>query len=755
MTSRPTPRLLLGFTPQFVLALVGLALSAAQAFAAPDAIDWTYCRGQAFDGSSPETGLIDNWNPRGGKGSNVAWMREDLGSRSTPVVMDGRLYTILRADPGTKIEGERVVCLDAKTGETIWENKFNVYLSDVPDTRVGWSSVTGDPETGLVYALGVCGHFQCIDGKTGDTVWKVPLHERFGLLSTYGGRTNFPIICDDLVIVSSIVIGWGDMAKPAHRFIGFDKKSGEVVWFNGTRDLPYDTTYSAPTLTVIDGQKTLVFGSGDGSIWGLQPRTGNHLWHYPISRRGVNAPPLVTDGVIYAGHSEENVTGTQMGALAALNVSGAKGALEKSNVNWQITEMMAGKSAPLKVGDTLWVFDDRAKLHVLNAETGKPIARRPLRLGTMMRSSPLYADGKVYALTANGRWYILKPDPKFGAKIVKKGRLPSGHESHGSPICSHGRIYVPTTGALYCLLDESKTPGVGEIKQLPREPDVSADTEPAHLQIVPAEVLMKPGQKQKFTARLFNAHGQLLGTTEAKFEVDGPGEISADGQFTSASDGHVATYIKAAAKGLKGSARIRVVPNLPWHFDFEATKIDAAKKSGQPPISWVGARYRHVVRDLEGNKAMVKISTIPKGTRSRSWMGHSDLSNYTIQADVRGSEVDGKLPDIGLIAQGYTLDLQGATQALQIRTWVTQRRMAQTIDFPWQPNKWYTMKFRAAVEGKQALLKGKVWPRDEKEPEEWSVIATDDSPNLSGSPGLFGNAKDAELFLDNIHVTAN
>lgn len=732
-----------------------LLASGPQVFGQADRLDWTYCRGPAFDSSSPETGLVDDWNPKGGAGSNVAWMREDLGSRSTPIVMNGRLYTILRADPGTKIEGERVVCLDAKTGDTIWENKFNVYLSDVPDTRVGWSSVTGDPETGYVYALGVCGHFQCLDGKTGKAIWKVPLHERFGLLSTYGGRTNFPIISDDLVIISSIVIGWGDMAKPAHRFIGFDKKTGEVVWFNGTRDLPYDTTYSAPTITAIGGQKTLVFGSGDGSIWGLQPRTGNHIWHYPISRRGVNAPPLVADGIVYAGHSEENVTGTQMGALAALKVSGVQGALEKSNVNWQNMEMMAGKTAPLMVDDTLWIFDDRAKLHVLKADTGKPITRRPIRLGTMMRSSPLYADGKVYAITANGRWYILKPDAKRGAKILKKGRLPNGHESHGAPICSHGRIYVPTTGALYCLVDESKTPGAGPSVELPKEADVAEDQTPTHLQIVPAEVLMRPGKKQDFTARLFNSRGQLLGETDANFEVEGPGSISDGGSFTASEDGHTASYITATAKGLTGSARIRIVPDLPWHFDFEATKIDPAKKAGQPPISWVGARYRHVVRDIDGNKAMVKISTIPKGTRSRSWMGHSDLSNYTIQADVRGKMVDGKLPDIGLIAQGYAIDLQGANQALQIRTWVTQRRMAKTIDFPWNADTWYTMKLMASVEGDTAILKGKIWPRDEKEPTEWTLEATDDSPNRSGSPGLFGNAKDAELYVDNIHVTAN
>ena len=153
---------------------------------------------------------------------------------------------------------------------------------------------------------------------------------------------------------------------------------------------------------------------------------------------------------------------------------------------------------------------------------------------------------------------------------------------------------------------------------------------------------------------------------------------------------------------------------------------------------------------------MTKITTIPKGTRSRCWFGQSDLSDYTIQADVRGDMKDGKLPDIGLIAQGYTFDLQGEHQALQIRSWDPQLlRMAQTVDFAWQPHRWYTMKFQATVVDDRAVLRGKVWPRGETEPADWMLEATDDRPVRSGSPGLFGNAKDAEIYLDNVNVTAN
>jgi hypothetical protein len=152
---------------------------------------------------------------------------------------------------------------------------------------------------------------------------------------------------------------------------------------------------------------------------------------------------------------------------------------------------------------------------------------------------------------------------------------------------------------------------------------------------------------------------------------------------------------------------------------------------------------------------MMKITTIPKGMRSQGWMGPVDVHDYTIEADVYASEKEQRLPDIGLVGQRYTLDMMGASQQLQIRTWTPQLRMAQTVPFQWQPRIWYRMKFRTAVEDGKAVLKGKVWERDKPEPENWTVEADDPSPNLTGSPGVFGNAKDAELFYDNIKVYPN
>ena len=54
-----------------------------------------------------------------------------------------------------------------------------------------------------------------------------------------------------------------------------------------------------------------------------------------------------------------------------------------------------------------------------------------------------------------------------------------------------------------------------------------------------------------------------------------------------------------------------------------------------------------------------------------------------------------------------------------------------------------------------ATVHGKIWPRGEKEPEDWMLKIVDKSPNLRGTPAIFGNSADAEIYLDNLTVKSN
>ena len=742
--------------------------------------DWPLWRGPTSNGISEETGLIDSWDPKGGPDSHLLWKSEKLAGRSTPIVMAGKLYVIVRDQPGSETEGEKIVCADAATGEVVWEHRFNVYLSDVPDTRVGWSSVVGDPETGLVYALGVCGYFCCLNGETGNVVWDRSLHEELGLLSTYGGRTNFPLIHEDTVIVSAVVIGWGDtpkwglLAKPAHRFMSFDKATGELRWLSGTRLIPYDTTYSTPVPATLADQRSLVFGSGDGAVWAMQPGTGKMLWKHQLSRRGLNVSPVIdSDGHVYTGHSEENIVGSTMGAFVAIDGNLLPDETTKGKARdltetplWKSYQVMTGKSSPLVIDGRVYAITDSAKLMVWDTETGEEIERKAL--GRVMRSSPVYADGKIYACTRGGRWWVLRPSADGKIEVVHRLTL-RGEQVDASPIVAGGRVYLTTSDTMYCLADpEAEPPAAAEAK--PATPHEVHDKRIAQAHLVPYDAILAPGEKRPYRVRLFNKGGDFIREAvpeKVSFGVAGPGKVTSDGVYEApAKSGHQTVIVLCEIAGISAEARLRIVPLLPWKFDFEG--------KNPVPLTWVGGRIRYVPRESEdGNHYLAKPTELPTrpgkpttklGTRSRMWMGPHTLSNYTVQADIQlqksvaGEAKIVKLPTAGLINSRYTFALFGPSNEARLYSWCTHDKRTQAVTpMDLKAGVWYRMKLSVVPkpEEKACVVQAKVWCRGKAEPGAWTLEFTDRAPNLQGSPGLFGDAKEAEFYVDNLMVTPN
>src|SRR6185503_18138745 len=192
-----------------------LFIPATGTFAGSDWPDW---RGPARDGHSAENGLPTRWSP---KGENLVW-KAAHGGRSAPIVMGGRVFLFNTAGEGESMQ-ERVMCLNADTGKLLWERRLNVYESDVPPRRIAWSSPVGDPTTGNVYVFGACNELTALSND-GKILWSRSLTEEFGAWTTHGGRTVSPIIEGDLVIVSTVTDGWGDLAQRRHRYYAFDKR---------------------------------------------------------------------------------------------------------------------------------------------------------------------------------------------------------------------------------------------------------------------------------------------------------------------------------------------------------------------------------------------------------------------------------------------------------------------------------------------------------------------------------------------------
>jgi outer membrane protein assembly factor BamB len=570
--------------------------------------DWYQWRGPEANGISRDKNLPDTWSP---KGENVIWSKEEYASRSTPITYDGKLYLVTRYKPETTEEGEQLVCLNAATGELLWSSHHNVYLSDAPAERVGWSSPIADPKTGNIYWLGLGCQFVCLNGQTGDVIWEHAMSEEYGMLSTYGGRTNFPVVFDDLVIISGVMTQWGEHAVPAHRFVAFDKRTGAAVWFSSTRPRPEDTTYSTPFLTTFNGQAAMVFGGGDGFMYAMQPRTGKVIWQYDCSNRGINTPPLVVDGSVYCGHREQNSADTRiLGAIFALRGEQASGEIKEDELKWKIPGRSVEGSQPLLVDGRLYVIEDGGTLVVINPETGeiiqeKKLGRRP--------GSLVYGDGKLYCCEQTGNFWVLEPVEE-GVKELARVRMKSGEEILAAPIISHGRIYVTTSKALYCIGKADAEVTADALPAGPQEAPSADDQDIAHIQLAPVEAMLAPGQTTPYQVRAYNKRGQFLKLVDAEFSVEGGGEIAANGQYTAPADAaHQAVKITAKSGDLTSVARVRVIPPLPWKFDFADKAV---------PVTWIGAAYRHQPKEIDGKPCWSKSARFPKGlAANRGWAG--------------------------------------------------------------------------------------------------------------------------------------
>jgi outer membrane protein assembly factor BamB len=703
--------------------------------------DWTEWRGPARDGISSEKGLPPSWSP---SGQNLAW-KAPYGGRSAPIVMNGRVYLQNTAEKGA-MEQERIMCFDADTGKLLWQHRFNVYLSDVPPHRVGWASPVGDPATGNVYAFGVGGTLVGLS-RDGKVVWERSLGEDFGLLTTHGGRTVSPLVDGDLVIVSGVTFQWGQHARGAHRFIAFDKRTGETVWVSAPGGRPYDTTYAAPIIVNVNGTRLLIQGASDGVVHAIKPQTGEPVWKYEISKRGLNTGTVVIGTTAILTHSEENLNSSEMGMMTAVDAT-AKGDIKKEQVKWTTYGWQGGFSSPVVDGDRIYQIDNSANIAAFDGNTGKQLWLK--NLGTIQKASPVLADGKLYVGTENGKFFILKPSAT-GCEILDEDQL--GTEALpeaiiGSVAISNGRIYMVSDSNLYCIGKKhaSSNPSA------PVEGIPNPNRQATYLQVVPTELILKPGDKVNFRVRLFDEHGVFIREdSSATWSLDQLKGTVGNGQFVVANDAiQQAGLVKATVGNLTGSASVRVFPPLPWTENFDSMSVNTL------PPTWVNATLKFTVRELNGNKVLVKTT---EGSsllsRARAYFGPSDLSNYTVEADISATQKRRQQGDGGVIAQRYALVLYGNSQMLHLEPWQPETKRTVSIPFEWKPDTWYRMKLEVQnlPDGK-VRARGKAWLASEAEPAAWMVERIDPIPNRQGTPGIFGSAL-AELYFDNIKVYRN
>ncbi len=517
---------------RLMVVLAGLGIAQAKA------ADWANWRGPTQNGVSYETGL-----PASCK--DVLW-RAPYGGRSTPVIVNGRVFGIDLAGEGV-MEQERVFAVDLATGKLVWEHRQNVFHTDVPDTRVGWASLVADPETGYVYANGVGGMFLCFD-RDGRQIWSRSLTELYGRISGFGGRTHTPIIDEDRVVISFLNSSFGAHAVGAHRYLAMNKRTGEIVWWAAPGGKPEDTTYSTPVTAVVDGQRLLIGANADGAVYAMNARTGEKVWGFRLSQRGINSNVVVDGYRVYAAHCDENWDSIAMGRVVAIDARGA-GDITKTHELWRCDGLEVGYSSPLVHGGRLYAVTNSGVLVCLDANTGTEIWRQPV--GRVGKGSPVWADGKIYVTTAEGRLTILEDGGNRARQIDKVAFGTESHgpaEAFGSPAVSDGRVVLFNSREMVCLGTKDAKRQEVKLPASPAESPADSHSPLAHLQVRPAEVLLRPGQAVHFAAAALDKLGRPLDPARVEWSFTGPGgKVEADGTFR-ASERHAGSIGELTAR---------------------------------------------------------------------------------------------------------------------------------------------------------------------------------------------------------------
>ena len=230
------------------VAIIGLIALACALPAAAD--DWPHWRGPTRSDISGESSRFDEgaWPP-----GDPAWTASVGEGGSSPVAAAGCVYTL-----GWRDGSEHLECRDLPSGALHWTQSYSAprhgrhHAGDEAHYSGPSATPEFDPQTGLLYTLGIDGDLNCWDvGHAGARVWGLNLYEAFGAgrrPDVGGGQRDYGYTCAPLALGEALVVEAG---SPQGTLIALDRRTGERLWASECRDSAGHTGGMVP-LTVED-----------------------------------------------------------------------------------------------------------------------------------------------------------------------------------------------------------------------------------------------------------------------------------------------------------------------------------------------------------------------------------------------------------------------------------------------------------------------------------------------------------------------
>lgn len=739
-----------------------------------DVTGWLNWRGPNQNGTSDESNLPDSWKPGA---DNQLW-KYDLNGAGAPVIADGKLYIFgygqFGDDPAQDVK-ETLLCLDANTGEKIWEKRFNDYISDVVYNRYGVGSPVIDAKTGNVYlqtSNGRCVAFTA----DGEPLWEISLIEKLARLTFPNGRTGSPAVFENLVIFHCVTANWGRTGPARDRFYAFDKVTGELVWYSSPGVRPVDSSFCMPVFATLGDQAVFYAGTGCGNVVCVNARTGAPVWRFQLSQGGINSQVvLYGDDKLIALHGKENIDATAKGRLVCLKIPTEypkeQIVLDPSVELWRNDEHIGFTSSPILVKDRVYTTNFTGELISVDAATGKTLWHEK-QAPDQIHASPAYGDGKIYAPWFEGSFVVTKPSDEK-AEVLSHADIKAddgtGVKCLAAPTIWAGKVYLSTRDGLYCFGNKD---GKFTAASPTKAPASDPETEVTQLQVIPAEFAITPGQKQEFEVWILSKSGKRLTrvkdklswekfvppTAKVKAEVDAALDTKT-GTLTADKDAKIsAGALKVTFdNGLTGTTRGRVHAGIGYAEDFEAVDLKmefAGEKVNFPPLAWLGARIKWHVLEKDDSKVIANRLDNLLFQRTMNFFGDPELKDYTLEADVMTDGNRRLKSTVGLVNQRYLVTIVGNQNSLEVSS--NHERVKQAVKFPVKANTWYHLKthVKANADG-SGEVRAKAWARGEDEPADWTIKVPVKEVHPKGAPGVFAFSPQAQkrVYIDNIKLS--
>jgi len=384
--------------------------------------DWPQWRGQRRDAVSDETGLLDTWPEAGPK---LVWKTTGLGRGwCSPIVAGGSLY--IGGDVGEEL---RIFALDVD-GNIKWQAvNGKAWKKPYPGSRASCCY-----SEGLLYQMNGYGRVVCLDAATGSEQWAVDVLERFEARQPFFGASECLLVDEGNVIVTPA----GKKALIA----ALDKRTGETVWTGTAVPEATETAgYSSPILVEFGGRRQII-AITSFRTFAADAVTGKVLWTHGLKLTD-NAcstiPVLCGDSVLVT-----NTSVTEQSS-SLLRMSPSNDEAEKA---WTIPLRTTSGSA-LEVDGNLYVAGARKfrGFLCLDSTTGEIKAELPRPTD----AAAIWADGKLFVLSADGKALLLKPTvdsfQTLGAFSIVQRRT---KDAWAHPVLCVGRLYLRYHDTLFC-----------------------------------------------------------------------------------------------------------------------------------------------------------------------------------------------------------------------------------------------------------------------------------------------------------------